>query len=190
MLVLCRYVGVSNASEVAMALGNWERTWEKEGRDSFFSFKSAATRPGTQHAQILWDGMQCYQGFRGRGGFEICGKETPLHYQRQVEHCSQQAGNEITPHWKSMKTLKFWLYKDKLILTFFAFPKLAVLADTWKEMVTRRRVNINNYCVLPLCYPSSTWHFKSLKFNYIFAVGTLDSHSPMKKSIWEGFKLI
>lgn len=107
-----------------------------------------------------------------------------------VERYSQHAGNEITPHWKSIKTLKLWIHKDKLILTVFAFPKLAFLAGTWKEMLTRRRVNTNNYCVLPMCYPSGTWHFKSLKFNYIFAFGTLDSHSPMKKSVWEGFKLI
>lgn len=169
-----------------------ERTWGKESRDSFFHFKGAASRPCTQRAQFLWDGMQCLGGrlcVCGEG-FEKHGREAPLHYQHPVEHYSQHAGNEITPHWKSIKTLKLWIHKDKLILTVFAFPKLAFLAGTWKEMLTRRRVNTNNYCVLPICYPSGTWHFKSLKFNYIFAFGTLDSHSPMKKSIWEGFKLI
>lgn len=175
----------------------WPRPWEigkglERKRAETHSSLSKVQPQGLAHSMLRSSetGCSATRALEEGEGFEICGKEAPLHYQHQVEHCSQQAGNEITPHWKSMKTLKFWLYKDKLILTFFAFPKLAVLADTWKEMVTRRRVNINNYSVLPLCYPSGTWHFKSLKFNYIFAVGTLDSHSPMKKSIWEGFKLI
>lgn len=171
--------------------GKLEKDLGERGQALILLFVKVQSQ-GLAHSMLRSSEMGCSAARALEEGeaFEIYGKEAPLHYQRQVQHCSQRAGNEITPHWKSMKTLKFSLYKDKLILTFFAFPKLAVLADTWKEMVTRRRVNINNYCVLPLCYPSGTWHFKSLKFNYIFAFGTLDSHSPMKKSIWESFKLI
>lgn len=183
-------MGVCNASEVAMAweTGKGLERKRAETHSSLLKVQSQGLAHSIRRTSEL--GCSAARALEEGKGFEIYGKEAPLHYQHQVEHCSQQAGNEITPHWKSMKTLKFWLYKDKLILKFFAFPRLAILADTWKEMVTRRRVNINNHCALPLCYPSGTWHFKSLKFNYIFAFGTLDSHSPMKKSIWESFKLI
>lgn len=185
-------MGVSNASEMPMAPARWRKDLrEREQRLMLLSLNCSLA-----HSMLRSSEMWCSVTWALEEGCMFVGRafkygmEAPLHYQFQVKHCFQHAGNEITPHWKSIKTWSSEFTRTILSLTFFAFPELAFLAGTWKEMLTRRRVNTNNYCVLPMCYPSGTWHFKSLKFNYIFAFGTLDSHSPMKKSVWEGFKLI
>lgn len=124
----------------------WPWPWEigkglERKRTETHSSLSKVQSQGLAHSMLRCSEMGCSatRALEEGEGFEISGKEAPLHYQRLAEHCSQQAGNEITPHWKSMKTLKFWLHKDKLILTFFCLSQVAVLADTWKEMVTRRK---------------------------------------------------
>lgn len=188
-------MGVSSAPEMVVALGKSEkRTWGKERRDAFFHVKDAAQVHA--HSTLRSSGVGCnavrveMKAVCLREGFEVYENKALLHYQCPAELFPQCASNNITPHRKSINTLKLWIHKDKPILAVFAFLELAFVRGTWKKMLTRQRVNTNNYCVFPMCYPSGTCHFKSLKFNYIFAFGTLDSHSPMKKSIWEGFKLI